>query len=139
WSTLVQGMSAWSNLFVEASGSREDLKKVFVSNVRRIVSDPNGNPVDGLEAHIAVFMDDKHLVGVGDGESAEKAAAMRTSLANAERRAVTPRGDTLAAGGGHALLTFAPAPGLPAMEVVARTTFDPMPDYYVSAWMNALR
>ncbi|HSO35277.1 MAG TPA: response regulator [Labilithrix sp.] len=134
WGRLAQALTANTNFLIEKARSRETL----LAGVRQIQGRNNvdraGAALTDVETHHCYFIDD-HVIGCGDYADMARAKEARRALQSTAPLVTTAAG-TLRRSGDQVLLSPPNAAKGAMVEMLGRTTFDPVPDFQMDAFLG---
>jgi CheY-like chemotaxis protein len=134
WGRLAQALTANTNFLIERAQSRETLLAGVKQIQGRNNVDRAGIAIADVETHHCYFIDD-HVIGCGDYADAARAKEARRTL-QASSPILTSAAGVLRREGDRVLLS-PPNDAKGAMvEMLGRTTFDPVPDFQMDGFLG---
>lgn len=134
WGRLAQALTANTNFLIEKANSRESLLAGIKQIQGRNNVDRAGAEITAVETHQCYFLDD-HVIGCGDYADVAKAKEARRALQAAAPLLTTEAG-TLRRIGDQVLLSPPNDPKGAMVEMLGRSTFDPVPDFQMDGFLG---
>ncbi len=130
---MTQVVTANANFLITKAGSRQELLGALDQLFGKMNVSKDGTAVSTVESHQAYFIDD-YMVGCGDYADHARAKESRRKLQALKPSATAGSGE-MRRNGEEVLLTAASSSGS-KVEMLARTNFDPIPDFMAESFMG---
>lgn len=136
YSRQTLGTAVWAHMLIENSRSRADLLEYLHKCMVAGMTDTDGKRLDPLDGHMAFLIEDKSA-GIGALADSEAAFALDKELADEPSRDFSP--GSFVHSGDRVRIQLDGDGRFPAMSFVARTNFNPVPEYFVRGWIHDMR